>query len=81
MHSRKTVSLHIQKSSATLFLKDFLIEEATYKLKKIPEIENKLNRDDLINKTGNQKKDKTYDFLEEKFKQIIYHCMIHLKYK
>ena len=68
-------------SIATLFSKNFLTEEATYKLKKIAEIENKLNRDDLINKTGNQKKDKTYDFLEEKFKQIIYHCMIHLKYK
>ena len=70
MNSRKTVSLHIQKSSATLFLKDFLIEEATYKLKKIAEIENKLNRDDLINKTGNQKKDKHIIFWKRNLNKL-----------
>ena len=52
-----------------MFLKDFLNEEATYELNKIVEMENKLNRDNLIYKTGNMKKDKTYDF--QKFKTII----------
>ena len=41
-----------QKFVASLFSKDFLNEEAT--------LENKLNRDDLIYKTGNEKKDKTW---------------------
>ena len=48
-----------QKSIASLFLKDFLNEEATYELKKIVEMENKLYRDDLIYTAGNKKKDKT----------------------
>ena len=52
-----------------MFLKDFLNEEATYELNKIVQMENKLNRDNLIYKTGNMKKDKTYDF--QKFKTII----------
>ena len=43
-----------------MFSKDFLIEEASYELNKIVEIENKLNRDDLIYKTVNKKKDKIY---------------------
>ena len=47
------------KSIASLFLKDFLNKEATYELNKIVEKENKLNRNDLIYKTGNKKKDKT----------------------
>ena len=42
-----------------MFSKDFLNEEAIYELNKIVEMENKLNRDDLIYKTGNSKKDKT----------------------
>ena len=49
-----------QKSIASLFLKDFLNEEATYELKKIVEMENKLYRDDLIYNAGNKKKDKTW---------------------
>ena len=48
-----------KKSIASLFLKDFLNEEATYELKKIVEMENKLYRDDLIYNAGNKKKDKT----------------------
>ena len=44
-------------------------------------MENKLNRDDLIYKSGNKKKDKSYDFqkfktislLNEKFITMIYH--------
>ena len=45
----------------------FLNEKATYELNKIVEMENKLSRDEFIyNKTGNKKKDKTYDF--QKFK-------------
>ena len=57
-----------QKSIASLFSKDFLNEEATFELNKIVEMKNKLNRDDLIHKTGNKKKDKTYVF--QKFKTI-----------
>ena len=45
-----------QKSIASLFSEHFSIEEAVYELNKIVEIENKLNRDDLINKTGNKKR-------------------------
>ena len=52
-----------------LFTKYFLNEEATYKLKKIVEMKNKHNRDELIYKTGNTKKDETNDF--QKFKTII----------
>ena len=55
-----------KKLIASLFLKDVLSEEAIYKLKKIVEMENKLNRDNLIYKTGTKKKDKTRDF--QKFK-------------
>ena len=35
---------------------------AIYKLNKINKIEQKFNRDDLIYKTENKKKEKTYDF-------------------
>ena len=51
-----------------MFSKNVLNEEPTYELKKIVEMENKLNRDDLIFKTSNEKKDNTYDFY--KFKTI-----------
>ena len=51
-----------------MFSKDFLYEEATYELNKIVEIENKIDGKELIYKTGNKKKDKTYDF--QKFKSI-----------
>ena len=57
-----------QRSIASLFSKDFLNEEATHELNKIVEMENKVNRDDLIYKTGNKKKNETYDF--QKFKTI-----------
>ena len=57
-----------KKSIASLFSKNVLNEEPTYELKKIVEMENKLNRDDLIFKTSNKKNDKTYDFY--KFKTI-----------
>ena len=46
-----------KKKIASLFSKDFLNEEGTYELNKIVEMENKLNRDDLIYKTGNKKKE------------------------
>ena len=49
-------------------MKDFLHKEATYELKKFLEIKNKLNRDNLIYKTGNKKNDKTFDF--QKFETI-----------
>ena len=57
-----------QKSIPSLFSKDFLNEEATYELNEIVEMKNKINRDDLIYKTGNKKNDKAYDF--QKFKTI-----------
>ena len=60
-----------------MFSRDFLIEEAKDELNKIIEMENKLNRDDFIYKTGSKK---TYYFqkfkrnlLEEKFIIMIYH--------
>ena len=40
-----------QKSIASLLSKEFLNEEATPELNKILEMENKLNRNNLINKT------------------------------
>ena len=51
-----------------MFSKGFLNEETTYELNQIVEIENKLDIDNLIYKTGNKKKDKTYDF--QKFRTI-----------
>ena len=57
-----------QKSIASFFSKDFLNEEATHKLNKIVEIENMLNRDDLIYTIVNKKKNKKHDF--QKFKTI-----------
>ena len=46
-----------QKLIVSQLSKDFN-DEAAYKLNKIAETENKLNRDDLIYKTGNKKKNK-----------------------
>ena len=57
-----------KKSITFLFSEDLLNEEVTYKLNKVVEIENTLNKDDLSYKTGNKKKDQTYDF--QKFKTI-----------
>ena len=57
-----------KKSITFLFSEDLLNEEVTYKLNNVVEIENTLNKDDLSYKTGNKKKDKTYDF--QKFKTI-----------
>ena len=51
-----------------MFSKEFLYEEAVYELYKIKDIEEKINRDDLIYKSGNKKQDKKFDF--EKFKII-----------
>ena len=50
------------KSITSLFSKYFLTEEVRYELNIILEIEQKFNRDDLIHKTDDKKKDKTYDF-------------------
>ena len=66
-----------QKSIASLISKDFLNEEATYELSKVVEIENKLNRDDLIYKTDNKKKEK----IIRKFIRKIYYYMMHLNQK
>ena len=57
-----------QKSVAYLFSKYFLNEEATHELNRTVEMENKLNRNDLIYEASNKKKDKTYDF--QNFKTI-----------
>ena len=48
-----------------MFSKDFLNKAATYELNKIVEMENKLDRNDLIYK---KEKDKPYDF--QKFNTI-----------
>ena len=48
----------VQKPIASLFSKYFLNEKTTYKLYKIAEMENNLDRNDLIYKTDNVKKDK-----------------------
>ena len=56
-----------KKSIAPLFSKDFLNEEATYELNKTTVMEKKPDRNDLIYKSSNNKKDKTFDF--QKFKQ------------
>ena len=45
-----------------MFSKDYLNEEATYQLNKTAEMENELDGYYFIYKTGNKKKDKTYDF-------------------
>ena len=57
-----------QNHSSLCFSKDFLNEEATYKLNRMVEMENKLDRNDLTYKTGNKRKNKTWDF--GKFKTI-----------
>ena len=57
-----------ENSIVSLFSKDFVNEESTYELNKIVEMENKINGDNLIHKTDNNKKDKIYDF--QKFKTI-----------
>ena len=57
-----------QKSIASLFSKDFLNAGATCELNKSVKMKNKQNRDDLIYKTGNKKKNKSYYF--QKFKTI-----------
>ena len=59
---------HRSKSVAPLFSKDFLYGEAICELSKIVEMENKFDRNNLIYKTGNNKKDKTFDF--QNFKTI-----------
>ena len=57
-----------QKQISDLFSNDFLYVETRYKLTKITQKEKEINRDHLIYKTGNKKKDKTYDF--QSFKTI-----------
>ena len=44
-----------QTSIVSLFSKDNLNEEPTYELNKIVEMENKLDRNDFIYKTGNKR--------------------------
>ena len=44
-----------KKPIASLFSKEFLYEEDIYELNKVVEIEQKINRDDLIYKTDNKK--------------------------
>ena len=45
-----------------MFSKKCITGEAIYELNKIVEIEQNINRDNLIYKLGDKKKDKTYDF-------------------
>ena len=64
----KKIILKTDKKSTEFFGKDFLNEEAKYQLNKLVEIENKVNKDDLICKISNNKRDKMYDI--QKFKTI-----------
>ena len=64
----KKASLGTDQKWVSFFSKDFLNEEATYEFNKIVDMENKIDINYLIYKTGSQKKDKTYDF--QKFKTI-----------
>ena len=57
-----------QKPVSYLFSKDALVTEAKDELTKIKEIEQEVNRNDLIYEINNKKKNKTYDF--QKFKTI-----------
>ena len=78
-----------KKSIASLFLKASLNEETTYDLNNIVKIEYKLNKDYLIYKTGNNKKDKIYDFQQfiaircfgKKIVAIVSQYMIHFQNK
>ena len=58
--------------NASLFSKHFINKEAMYKLNKMEEMENKLDRNDLIYRAGYKKKDKVFDLSEEKFITMIY---------
>ena len=51
-----------------MFAKEFLSEETIYELNIIKEFEQQINRNNLIYKTGDKKKDANYDF--RKFKTI-----------
>ena len=56
------------KSISNLISNNFLFEEPIYELNKLIEMEQNINRDDLIYQIGNEKKDKTCDI--QKFKTI-----------
>ena len=59
-----------QKSITGLFSKHFLSEKAVYEFNEIKEIEPEINRDDLVHKTGNKKRDKAYGFQKLKTKRF-----------
>ena len=65
--------------------KDFLSEEAIYKEHKIQEIEEKVNKYDLLYKSGNKhlifKSSKQENSLEEKILVVLLLQMMHLKNK
>ena len=50
-----------------MFSKDLLAAETRIEFKKIKEIEQKINRDDLTFKTGSKKRDRTNGFQKVKF--------------
>ena len=68
IESKSNSQTQIKKPIASLFAKSFLSTKAIYEFDKIKKTEQKIKRNYLIHKTGNKKRDKTYDF--QKFKKI-----------
>ena len=52
-----------------------------YEINKMEEMENKLDRNDLIYRAGYKKKDKVFDLSEEKFITMIYNQRMDLNNK
>ena len=67
--------------NASLFSKHFINKEAMYEINKMEEMENKLDRNDLIYRAGYKKKDKVFDLSEEKFITMIYNQRMDLNNK
>ena len=66
--ARKQILDRDEKSLTNFFSKHFSSEKAIYELNRIKEIEQKINKDDLVYKAGDKEKDKTCYF--QKFKTI-----------
>ena len=58
----KATFRHRSKINPRFVFKIFFPEKAIHELNKIVEVEQKFDRDTLISKTGDKKKDKKYDF-------------------
>ena len=79
----QTLSTYPQlKQIRDLFLKDLLTLKTEDESKKIKKMEWEIDRDDLIHKTSNKKKSKTYNFQKSKkirsFERKIYSAVVTL---